>query len=368
MNVVFDGQAFSFQEFGGISRYYSKLLEHFAETPGISAELLIKYSNNVHLNELHLVQTRPFFASFRFKGRNEIIKFLNRLYFKRVFSSKVDGQVFHPTYYHPYFLDLLGNTPFVLTIHDMAHERYPEMFSKFDHTSSNKRIVAHRANRIIAVSEYTKNEIVSLMGIESSRIDVVPHATTLTAPNVNHPRVPLPDEYILYVGKRNTYKNFPILLQTLHLLRVSGRKSSLICAGGGFFTKQELTEIGRLNLGEVVLQMSADDNLLAYLYSRAKAFVYPSLYEGFGIPILEAFACGCPAILSNRTSLPEIGGDAARYFDPENASDLSGILLEVLQNSELAQNMRTKGLERIKLFSWERTAKKTMETYQKVVG
>jgi glycosyltransferase involved in cell wall biosynthesis len=250
----------------------------------------------------------------------------------------------------------------------MAHEHYPELFSRFDHTSQNKRVLAARASRIIAVSEHTKSEIITLLGIKGSMIDVIPHAATLSAPGLKHPNILLPDEYILYVGKRNTYKNFPTLLQALHSIRSSGRISSLICAGGGLLTKHELTEIERLNLKEAVSQMNANDDLLAYLYSKAKAFVYPSLYEGFGIPVLEAFACGCPAILSNRTSLPEVGGNAARYFDPEDVGSLVSSLLEVLKNKDLAEDMKKNGIERAKLFSWKKTAKQTLETYHKVVG
>jgi glycosyltransferase involved in cell wall biosynthesis len=114
--------------------------------------------------------------------------------------------------------------------------------------------------------------------------------------------------------------------------------------------------------------MDANDDLLAYLYSKAKAFVYPSLYEGFGIPVLEAFACGCPAILSNRTSLPEVGGNAARYFDPEDVASLVTTLLEVLHNKDLAEDMKAKGFERAKSFSWKKTAEQTLQTYRKVIG
>jgi glycosyltransferase involved in cell wall biosynthesis len=114
--------------------------------------------------------------------------------------------------------------------------------------------------------------------------------------------------------------------------------------------------------------MAVNDNILAHLYSKAQALVFPSLYEGFGIPVLEAFACECPALLSNRSSLPEVGGDAALYFDPESVPNLVERLAEVLENNVLVDSMRINGLRRLKLFSWENTARKTIETYRKVVG
>jgi glycosyltransferase involved in cell wall biosynthesis len=114
--------------------------------------------------------------------------------------------------------------------------------------------------------------------------------------------------------------------------------------------------------------MDVNDNELAHHYSKAQALVFPSLYEGFGIPVLEAFACGCPALLSNRSSLPEVGGEAALYFDPENVPSLVERLVEVVEDKALADDMRTMGLNRLKLFSWEMTARKTIEIYKNVVS
>lgn len=367
MNVVFDPQVFSFQEYGGISRYYCELFKQFTLMEGIEPSLIIEYSNSHYLPELHLVKAKHFFPSHRFKGRNEIIKLLNRMYVKRNFHLKSRPDVFHPTYYHPYFIDLLGDIPFVLTIYDMSHELYPQLFSRFDFTAENKKKVSAKASRIIAISEHTKKDIVSFLNIPASKIDVIPLATTLSPSSMGNTAIPLPNNYILYVGKRNTYKNFSFLLEAIKTLSQMNITSSLVCAGGGKFTPQERKEIHRLQLSDKIIQMDIRDNLLAYLYSKAQAFVFPSLYEGFGIPILEAFACGCPVVLSNRSSLPEVGGDAARYFDPESVLSLAEKLAEVVEDKALADNMRTKGFNRSKLFSWENTALKTIETYKKVL-
>jgi Glycosyltransferase len=367
MNILYDGQAFSFQEHGGISQYFHQLLRIFKEMEGITPELIIQYSNNAYLNSYPHVQVKHFSSSYRFKGRNEIIKLLNRRFVRKNFHRQLDLDIFHPTYYHPYFLDFIGDIPFVLTIYDMAHEHYPQMFSRFDFTSEHKKKVALKANRIIAISEHTKNDIITLLKIPASKIDVIPLATTLSGTDAKAPSIPVPNHFILYVGKRNTYKNFFFLLQAVKVLFKTDTNCFLVCAGGGTFTKHEIREIERLHLSGRIIQMPADDALLAYLYSKARAFVYPSLYEGFGIPILEAFACACPAIVSNRSSLPEVGGDAAQYFDPENPASLMTALSEVLNNNDAADHMREKGLERVKLFSWDDTAQKTLETYKKVI-
>ena len=368
MNVVFDPQVFSFQEHGGISRYYCELLKQFSQRDEIEPTLIIKYSNNRYLRDLDFIHVRHFFPSHRFKGRNEIIKFLNRMYVRSKFHTLRVPHVFHPTYYDPYFLNLLGDIPFVLTIYDMSHELYPRLFSKFDFTAENKKKVSAKATRIIAISEHTKKDIISLLNVPASKIDVIPLATTLSAAGTAKTDIPLPDKYFLYVGKRNTYKNFFFLLEAMHALSQTTLHCSLVCAGGGTFTSLERKEIERLRLTDKIIQMDTDDTVLAYLYTRAQAFVFPSLYEGFGIPILEAFACGCPVLLSKRSCLPEVGGDDARYFDPASVSNLVEILTEVLEDSSLANDMRTDGLNRLKLFSWDNTALKTIETYKKALS
>jgi glycosyltransferase involved in cell wall biosynthesis len=368
MNVLFDPQVFSFQEHGGISRYYCELFKQFSKIGGVKPSLVIKYSNNRYLPEFDFIHVKHFFPSYRFKGRNEIIKFLNRMYVRSKFHAMPVPQVFHPTYYDPYFLDLLGDIPFVLTIYDMSHELYPQLFSRFDYTAENKKEVSAKANRIIAISEHTKKDIVALLNIPASKIDVIPLATTLSPAGMAKTDIPLPNRYFLYVGKRNTYKNFFFLLNAMNALSQTTPHCSLICAGGGTFTARERKEIDRLRLSDKIIQMDADDTMLAHLYSRAQAFVFPSLYEGFGIPILEAFACGCPVLLSNRSCLPEVGGDAARYFDPESVSSLVENLTEVIEDKALADDMRTSGLNRLKLFSWDNTARKTIESYKKALS
>lgn len=335
---------------------------------GISAELLIRWSNNVYLSEFPLLDVRSFFSGHRFKGRNEIIKLLNRMHVGRHFSSTATSQIVHPTYYDPYIIDLVGNTPLVLTIFDMAHERYPHMFSPFDHSSANKKMVALRADRVIAISEHTKKDIVALLGIPESRIDIIPLATTISLEHAQKSSSLLPPSFILFVGKRNTYKNFRFLLQAFSHLAEKQPSLFLLCAGGGPFSAAELDAMRTLSIQDRTIQLSVKESALAYLYANARAFVYPSLYEGFGIPVLEAFTCGCPAVLSNRSSLPEVGGDAACYFDPEDPASLVSVLSEVLDNVDFASTLRARGKERARLFSWEHTARQTFKTYTKVLS
>jgi glycosyltransferase involved in cell wall biosynthesis len=370
MKVVFDAQAFSFQEYGGITRYFTHLYESFVKMPDVAPALLLKYSNNHYLRELGL-DAAPFFANHRFKGRNEIIKMLNRRYVKKRLGRMHAPYLFHPTYYDPYFLECIDDHPFVMTVYDMSHELYPDMFAKLDFTAAQKKKSIPAAHRLIAISQHTKNDLMRLYGIPDERIDVIYLANSLSAAHAADRTAAgglqgLPDRYVLFVGTRKAYKNFTVLLHAMASLPAGNRATMLFCAGGGKFTSEELQEFERLGMSHRVRQQNVNDAELAVLYANAEAFVFPSLYEGFGIPVLEAFACGCPAILSDRSSLPEVGGGAAEYFDPENIDNLAAVVSRVLNDRTLADLMRARGAERVRQFSWDATALNTRRVYEKI--
>jgi len=367
MNVYYDAQVFSFQDYGGISRYFSEIIRYFLQQQEITPNILVRYSNNRYLKDFPQYHAEPLFPNRKFKGKHELLKYLNRSFARKNFGRNVQPDIFHPTYYDPYFLDILGDVPFVVTVFDMTHELYPDQFHPFDYTSKNKRIVTAKANRIIAISESTKRDLVRLFNIPESKIDVVPLAANIIPGAQQAPQVFIRGKYILYVGKRNTYKNFPFLLQALQAFKSYQQDIKLVCAGGGAFSVKEQQNINNLGLDNSVIQLEVNDRELAYLYSHTVALVYPSQYEGFGIPILEAFICKCPVLASDRSSLPEVGGDAAKYFNPEDPSTLVDLLKEVWNNTLLSEEMRAQGLKRAKLYSWEQTAKATLKIYKSII-
>jgi glycosyltransferase involved in cell wall biosynthesis len=141
----------------------------------------------------------------------------------------------------------------------------------------------------------------------------------------------------------------------------------LVCAGGGPFTPDETRFLRRLGIGGRARQYGINDSSLCQLYRRAIAFVFPSLYEGFGLPVLEAFACGCPAILARASSLPELGGEAAAYFEPKSYDGMKDTMARVTEDEDLRAAMVRKGTERARLFSWDKTAEETKKVYQEMV-
>jgi glycosyltransferase involved in cell wall biosynthesis len=284
---------------------------------------------------------------------------------------KQDFDIFHPTYYDPYFLNYIGEKPFVLTIHDMIHEIFPEFYSLNEEIIVWKRTLAERASKIIAISENTKKDIINILGINPSKIKVIYLGTSLLAnddqQNVYN-IVALPENYILFVGSRKLYKNFYFFLESIVPILKRIRDLHVVCAGGGSFSTEEIRFIKNLNIEDRVVQYTVGDKLLEFLYKKSSCFVFPSVYEGFGLPVLEAFACGCPVALSCSSSLPEIGGKAAVYFDPKDAVGMREVIEKIICDNNLKDNLKSKGFEQLKKFSWKKTAQETESLYKELIN
>jgi len=367
MKVLYDHQIFTSQIYGGISRYFFELIKHFKNNNETKYELSLKYSNNYYLKKLNNLSYKTFLENYSFKGKYRLLNILNKKVSKE-YISKGDYDIFHPTYYDPYFLDYIGRKPFVLTIYDMIHEIYPEMFSSKDKTSERKKTLAQKATKIIAISENTKRDIIKFLGIGENKIEVIYLGNSF---NINKDdktiNIMTPRKYILFVGSRRGYKNFELFIEAISPLLNDDVKLNVVCAGGGKFNDMEIEKLKNLKIKDKVFYYSGSDSVLAYLYQKAVAFIFPSLYEGFGIPILESFTFGCPAICSRTSSLPEVAGDAAIYFDPTDKLSILNNIHKVIYNDELKKQLISKGVERVKEFTWEKTAKKTKMLYEDIL-
>ena len=365
MKILYDHQIFSVQIFGGISRYFHELSSQIRLNRNVKTEISLKISNNFYINH-DGIKFYTFLKKYHFRGKVRFIYFLNKLYtIYKLFRR--DFIIFHPTYYDPYFLKFIGKKKFVLTVYDMIHEKFPENFPKFDKTSENKKLLATKASKIIAISESTKQDLIEIFDINPSKVKVIHLANSLQLDKKKDNKIRLPKKYILYVGSRVGYKNFMNFLFSVTKILNSDSNLHLVCAGGGKFDYEENSYIHKNNLENKLLQFNIDDNTLSYFYSNARAFIFPSIYEGFGIPVLEAFACGCPLICSNTSSLPEIAADAAVYFDPLDIISIETAIFNVLNDSELSTNMIENGYKRLKYFSWEKTAKLTHDLYKSII-
>lgn len=367
MRILYDHQIFSEQRYGGISRYYYSLLARLRGSRVVDISLALKFSNNNYLVGSELAKGSFFCGNMRFRGKGRLMNFFNERH-SRARITAGDYDIFHPTYFNPYFLESVGSKPFVVTIYDMIHELFPENFqsSRERKLAEWKKTIAAKAARIITISEKTKADVVRLYGIDPKKVEAIHLANSLDPGPAKPPPGPrLPAAFLLFVGERVGYKNFERMVQALAPLLIKDG-IGLVCAGGGGFTPDEESAFVGLGLTNVT-QCNVGDNELAWLYSNAVALVVPSLYEGFGIPVLEAFCCGCPVALAEAGSLPEVGGDAALYFNPVDSDSMREAVHRLVNYPVLRQELSLKGRERLKLFSWGLTAEKTLRLYQDVL-
>jgi glycosyltransferase involved in cell wall biosynthesis len=274
--------------------------------------------------------------------------------------------VFHPTYYDTYFLDYLKNKPFVLTVHDMIHEKFIELFRddiSAQPTIENKKKLITKASHIIAISENTKKDIIEIYGVSESKISVVYHATSIL--ENQYVDLDLPKEYILFVGSRYNYKNFRGFVESIAEFLIE-KEINLLCIGQAFNTS-ELDFLKELNIQQHCHHKIVKDAELYQIYNAALFFVFPSYYEGFGIPVLEAFQSRCPVLLSNTSCFLEIAQDAALYFDPYSKHDMREKVEYMIQNKEVREDLIRKGAIRVKDFNWTNSSEQTAEVYMKVL-
>lgn len=361
MRVLYDYQIFSAQDYGGISRYYCELMRQYAGNAEVSFRLPLKFTNNTQISSLSN-RSRSFFNGLEFRGKRRLLGAINKAG-SIAALKKNDFEVFHPTYYDPYFLKYCSR-PFVLTIYDLIPERFPEYSGKRGVLSKNKRTLCNKANKIIAISQSTKRDLMELFGMPEEKIEVVYLGGALPPPgplNLN-----LPEKYLLYVGNRAAYKNFIFFAGAVKPLLEKYSDLSVVCAGGGAFTSDEVSFFCKLRIAERLTYMPIMDKTLAYLYNHALCFIFPSLYEGFGIPVLEAFSCSCPVVLSRTSSFLEVAGDAGLYFNPASPQELYSAVDRLIQEPGLRKEFAARGSERLEYFSWDRCAKKTAGVYRSV--
>ena len=385
MKILYDHQIFSEQKYGGISRYFAELFFSYQRNKNLDFSLGLRYSENFYINEIMDLEepTLRFFLNkeyselfhgFDFRGKWTLYNLLcekpvlrRRNKRKSIeLLKKSDFDIFHPTYYDPYFLRYLKGKPYVITVHDMIHERLKEFVHPKNPILLNKRTAINNANGIIAVSQSTKNDLIGLYGIASEKIDVIYHGSSKL--NENHKiSFNLPDKYLLYVGSRKNHKNFSFFVKSIIPLLESHKELFLVCIGTQF-NKEELAELTELKVIDRVVSFTANDSEIAYAYHNALAFVFPSLYEGFGIPLLEAFSLGCPVICSDIQVFKEIAQDAALYFDPLNSFSINDIITNYIDNiKDLREDLVLKGKTRSKCFSWDKAAELTKNVYEKVL-
>ncbi|WP_041611367.1 glycosyltransferase family 4 protein [Treponema primitia] len=360
MKILYDHQVFSWQKFGGISRYFYELMMH---SQGLfDYELSGIFSDNEYMGTLKTYKN--FLIPYQFKGKQRIVNTLNRTQSINLIK-KAKYDIIHPTYYDPYILKLkkTNRIPLIIDVHDMIYEKFPKNFRNPQKVINNKRKYFIRADKIVATSEKTKEDLLSIYSdIPENKIVVIYRGNTFPVNNIEQEK----ERYLLFTGSRHGYKNFNNFIIAIAPL-MNKYNLKLICTGQKFSNK-EMRLFENYKIENMVFCKMVTDCELIELYRKASAFIFPSLYEGFGLPILEAFSSGCPIILSNSSCFPEIAGDAAEYFDPCSLEDMRVVIEKVITSSSLREQLISKGKERVKQFSWERCANETAQVYSSLLG
>ena len=378
MKVLFDHQAFQLQTHGGVSRCFWELYKHLPE--GVDAEICVKESNNAYLQLPNVCpigyEYDHFITKRHWFGKGHIFEWYNKLrgcdywHINKVKSierlEKGEYDVFHPTFFDDYFLDHLHGLPFVLTIHDMIPERYPEFFCENDNQILMKRKLAPLADAIVAVSETTKQDILRFIDVPEEKIHVVYHGANFMKPTNDASLFSF--EYILYVGDRFGYKRFKEWLPHLKPFLMKHPNVMVLCTGIAF-NDEELQLMASLGIADRFCHHFVKDDQEFYsIYHHAVAFIYTSEYEGFGIPILEAYQANCPVLLNNASCFPEVAGDAAVFFNMnKEESDFAEQMERVYAFSDNERESLLKlQRERLEMYSWEKSARQLADVYERV--
>ncbi len=396
MRIAFDSQAFCLQRTGGISRYFCRLAAELAlrnETVGVFAPLY----RNSYLAAL------PKSLVHGYSVKNYLPKTANLMVRANAQVAARAMQRWCPELVHETYFSarpaLRGKHPTVLTVFDMISElpelsasnsvllqgsvkfslpdpvkfllQDPVKFSlkdpvKFSLKDSVKYQAIQRADHVICISEATRVDLIRLFGVAPDKISVVHlgcevfNESPSLKQNSDHSR-----PYLLYVGLRDGYKNFNGFLCAVASSHRLLREFDVLAFGGGAFTHAEKVLMRELGFSSTQVQhRSGDDASLSRAYRHATAFVYPSLYEGFGLPPLEAMAQSCPVVSSNTSSMPEVIGSAAEYFDPTDLDQLSSAIEKVVFDADRRAELIDLGRQRVADFTWAQCAKKTVEVYR----
>ena len=365
VQVFLDEQIFTIQKFGGISRVFHELARQFHSNQNLGVQLIpfdAPVVNHYLLNDVELAR-----ALVARRAQSTALA-LGRFLVRPV--QRVDADIIHNTFYLPHGLSRSTNAKRVVTIHDMIPELFPRTRRRLDFITEKHRYVM-AADHIVCVSQSAKSDLLKIYPDVTAEISVIHHGIN----DVFQPGLPpltnLPDRYFIHVGNRQSYKDAETLFRAFAQTSKKERADSdvqLVLIGGGQLRRSEQALLQDLGIQDRVQQHSFGDTQLAAAYGNAIALVVPSTYEGFGIPVIEAMGSGCPVVLARSSSLTEVGGDAAHYFTPTDINEVSQLLSELLNSSQLRQQQGEKGLIHAQAFSWSKAASEYAEVYRSLAA
>ena len=387
IRVLYDELGFR-EPHGGVSRYFTELVKHLpADVEGRFSAVC---SNNAYLqappfNLPRMQQDVNDFIRGTLRGRSfpgvsHVYRILagvfprrfpsGELQNRRAFAAEVakgEFDVLHITDPHPHsnwWKPVLGKKPIVATVHDLI----PELFGNDIRVRMLRARLMKDATHIIAVSQNTKSDLLRLYHVPEEKVSVIYHGYLPSQGSIRPPDIltsrPVTSRYLLFVGKRGGYKNFDFFIRAVAPLLQQDKALSVFCTGSAF-SANEKALFASLGIEGQVAQGFVPDDEMPSVFAHALAFIYPSRYEGFGIPILDAFAAGCPVLLAKASCFPEVAGDAALYFSPDDPASLRDQLNHLLHDASLRDCLVARSRSRLEGFSWSRCAEETANVYRK---
>lgn len=359
MKIVFDNIIFWLQRSGGGSVYWTELIKRFNDLEGIDAKFYDEKENCDNIFRKDIKLKNVFIENFL---HLKIRRYLN-------FSERIEEKsIFHSSYFR---VSKSKNAINVTTIHDLTAEKFTTGLSRFVNYHQKKHAIKN-SDGIICISENTKKDLLEFFPeVENKKIRVIYNGVSDDFFKIEHNFnlgeidkrfLPLEDtKYLLFVGRRNSYKNFHLVVKAASLVK-SEYKLVIV---GEELNEEECTLMNKYLGDDFFIFNKLDNNKLNHLYNKAFVLLYPSLYEGFGIPIVEAMKAHCPVIAANNSSIPEVAGDAAILYDDINENlIMDGI--KKLENTSFRADIIQKGIQQFPKFDWNKTYLNYLEFYKEL--
>jgi glycosyltransferase involved in cell wall biosynthesis len=361
LKILFDYQVFCIYEHGGIARYYNEIVSHINQIDGIDVSVFCPFFSGAGASlpadvKKLLICRRP-----KIRYTQGLSKRVNDLLvgagLLEAWGRRQGVDVVHQTF--NINRHRKPNFPVVHTVHDLIPE-------KLWGRKEDKQKLVKEADHVICVSNATRDDFLEHYDYDASKVSVIHHGLTDFSQMALRTSEPHQRPYIMYVGGRSGYKNFDRLFKAYALSESVWKEFDLVCFGGDPLCGHESELLSRFpKCSERVHFISGSDQKLANYYSKAVAFIYPSIYEGFGLPLIEAMNLGCPVICSDIKCFREVAGTAAGYFDPVNIESIQSALIQYLFSPSWLRDHSRLGMNSSRQYSWSKCASETVEVYKK---
>ena len=363
MKILFDYKIFCLQSLGGISKYIIKLAENL-NAENVEASISCKYHFIKYINQSRFSKGKIYLKKFpKFTGK--LFRFTNDIFYN-LELYKIKPDIIHNTYYSS-MQKYKKKQLVALTVYDLIHEIFHNDYG-FQKNYLPKTNAIKNADIIFAISNNTKKDLIERYNVPEDKIFVTHLGVDKIIDRVSSKDRIIKQDYILFVGDRKKYKNFNNFIIGFSLSDYLKKNFKICLVGGGVLSKNDIMMINKLGLKNILIHYFASETELRNLYQFASCFVFPSKYEGFGLPSLEAMANGCPVISSNINVMKEICGDASEMFDAESPESIMYSMDSVVNSKNRRDDLIKKGYQRVENFSWEACAKKTIEVYKKYIN